>query len=306
MDHEINCVLSITFIFDSCKAEYIRGSDNSNYNKEVNEAVKVESRKGICDINPFPILKPGLKLVRITLEINIHDMVIAYLTDQRSKDTITNVVPNPTYNFDPTKCSDSIAISSSVDGPCANQRASKVWGTVLSMKHFNPKSGIHRWALRIDKCERGHVFFGVATSQASTKTYVGGDKYGWGVIGTQALWHNRSKIRGDYGSIFRTGATIVVTLDTDAGTLSFGLWKQGHDDQNSSTQTIHLSSPSRSATTSLHENTFEDWGIAFEGLPLDTRLFPAVGLYQRDDKVSILSIETNNDSGDQKEITHTI
>ena len=232
-----------------------------------------------------------------SMEHTEHISYSSISSDQRSKDTITNVVPNPTYNFDPTKCSDSIAISSSVDGPCANQRASKVWGTVLSMKHFNPKSGIHRWALRIDKCERGHVFFGVATSQASTKTYVGGDKHGWGVIGTQALWHNRSKIRGDYGSVFRTGATIVVTLDTDAGTLSFGLWKQGHDDQNSSTQTMNLSSPCRNATSS-HENTFEDWGIAFEGLPLDTRLFPAVGLYQRDDKVTILSIETNNDSGD--------
>ena len=81
MGHEINCVLSITFIFDSCKAEHIWGSDDSNYDKEVNEIVKVESRKCICGINPFPILKPGLKFVRITLEINIHDMVIAYLTD---------------------------------------------------------------------------------------------------------------------------------------------------------------------------------------------------------------------------------
>jgi hypothetical protein len=34
----------------------------------------------------------------------------------------------------------------------------------------------------------------------------------------------------------------------------------------------------------------EDWGIAFEGLPLDSRLFPAIGLYQRDDRVSLLSV----------------
>lgn len=32
----------------------------------------------------------------------------------------------------------------------------------------------------------------------------------------------------------------------------------------------------------------EEWGIAFEGLPLDSRLYPAVGLYQRDDRVTLL------------------
>ena len=45
------------------------------------------------------------------------------------------------------------------------------------------------------------------------------------MIGTQALWHDRNKIRGDYGSTFRTGAIVVATLDTNVGTLSFGLWK---------------------------------------------------------------------------------
>lgn len=36
--------------------------------------------------------------------------------------------------------------------------------------------------------------------------------------------------------------------------------------------------------------SLDDWGIAFEGLPLDSRLFPAIGLYQRDDRVSLLSV----------------
>jgi hypothetical protein len=76
-----------------------------------------------------------------------------------------------------------------------NQRASKVWGTVLSSHYYSPKTGIHRWAVRLDKCERGHVFIGVATAQAGVRTYVGGDKYGWGMIGTQALWHDRRKVR---------------------------------------------------------------------------------------------------------------
>ena len=39
--------------------------------------------------------------------------------------------------------------------------------------------------------------------------------------------------------------------------------------------------------------TIEDWGIAFEGLPLDARMYPAVGLYQRDDRVTLLSVDSD-------------
>eukprot|EP01082_Thalassiosira_pseudonana_P001435 g744.t1 g744 contig10:644338-648653(-) len=131
-------------------------------------------------------------------------------------------------HFDATKCSDSIALDSA--GATANQRAAKVWGTVLSSTCFLPKSGVHRWAVRLDKCERGHVFVGVATARASTKTYVGGDGNGWGLIGTQALWHDRNKIRSDYGAMVRTGSVIVATLDTNVGTLSYGLWKDASPD----------------------------------------------------------------------------
>jgi len=106
--------------------------------------------------------------------------------------------PSTSLQFDATKCSDSIAIlgesSTGGNGSSVHQRASKVWGAVLSTHHYSPKTGVHRWAVRLDKCERGHVFVGVATSQASMRTYVGGDKYGWGMIGTQALWHDRRKV----------------------------------------------------------------------------------------------------------------
>lgn len=212
-----------------------------------------------------------------------------------------STTPSDSLVFDGTKCSDSMSIipnpgdatgshSSLNNGSAVNQRASKVWGTVLSSTSFSPKTGIQRWAVRLDKCERGHVFIGVATAQASTRTYVGGDKYGWGMIGTQALWHDRRKIRGDYGAMFRTGSTIVVTLDTDAGTLSFSSWKD-----NSLANSFALdplvqnSSPRRQA---LVGGAVEDWGVAFEGLPLDSRLYPAVGLYQRDDRVTLLSVES--------------
>jgi hypothetical protein len=200
--------------------------------------------------------------------------------------------------FDPSKCADSIAIEQ--PPATANQRAAKVWGSVLSTTHFLPKTGVHRFAVKLDKCERGHIFFGVATARANTKTYVGGDKNGWGFIGTQALWHDRNKIRGDYGSVLRTGAVIVATLDTDLGTLSFGLWKDVNTDSDSapgpmSPSLASLSSPRRgSAVGNGSGSMIEDWGVAFEGLPLDAKLYPAVGLYQRDDRATLYTITSSN------------
>jgi len=202
--------------------------------------------------------------------------------------------------FDSTKCSDSMSIISNPDvsgssspSSSINQRASKVWGTVLASTAFSPKTGVHRWAIRLDKCERGHVFIGVATAQATLRSYVGGDKYGWGMIGTQALWHDRRKIRGDYGATFRTGSTIIVTLDTDAGTIAYSSWKDNSANSSYSVdQAVQHISSSRRQGQGQGVGMVEDWGVAFEGLPLDSRLYPAVGLYQRDDKVTLLSVET--------------
>jgi UBA/TS-N domain len=102
-----------------------------------------------------------------------------------------------------------------------------------------------------------------------------------------------TQIRGDYGATFRTGSTIIVTLDTDAGTLSFSSWK---DNNSSGSFSLDPLLQNQSATR-RHGNiggTVEDWGVAFEGLPLDSRLYPAVGLYQRDDRVTLLTVENNS------------
>ena len=42
----------------------------------------------------------------------------------------------------------------------------------------------------------------------------------------------------------------------------------------------------------------EDWGVAFEGLPLDAKLYPAIALYQRDDRVSFLTVESPTSSAE--------
>ena len=54
--------------------------------------------------------------------------------------------------------------------------------------------------------------------------------------------------------------------------------------------------------TNTSSSTFIDWGVAFEGLPLDAKLYPAVGLYQRDDKVTILSVKNHKDDMSQLDI----
>ena len=90
------------------------------------------------------------------------------------------------FRFDPSKCAGSISVMS--DGSpsvTANQRATKAWGSALSSTAFHPKTGVHKWAVKLDQCERGHIFVGVSTARANLKTYIGGDGHGWGLIGTQ-------------------------------------------------------------------------------------------------------------------------
>nr|CCA19532.1 HECT E3 ubiquitin ligase putative [Albugo laibachii Nc14] len=161
--------------------------------------------------------------------------------------------------FDPSRCAETMTLSK--NNRTAKQYTAKQWGMVMATTGCAPNTGIHEWAVRLDRCEKGHIFLGVCTRDASVATYVGGDRQGWGLIGTRALWHNRSKVRGDYGDGYSTGSTVRVRLNTDSGALSFGL-----DDS--------------------------DWGIAFDGLTQHGTLYPAIGLYQRDDQVTILPVQS--------------
>ena len=91
----------------------------------------------------------------------------------------------------------------------------------------------------------------------------------------------------------RSGAIVIVTLDTDAGTISFGLWKDSSSASSLSVDPLVQSIVS-AKKQGYSSGNIEDWGIAFEGLPLDSRLYPAVGLYQRDDRVTLLTVGENS------------
>jgi hypothetical protein len=193
---------------------------------------------------------------RILFLRSIQDLMIVRVGGARGDEP-------PALEFDPTRCAETMTLS---DGnKTARQYTAKQWGMVMATTGCAPNTGIHEWAVRLDRCEKGHIFLGVCTRDASVATYVGGDRQGWGLIGTRALWHNRSKVRGDYGDGFSTGSVVRVRLNTDTGALSFGL-----DDS--------------------------DWGIAFDGLTQHGTLYPAIGLYQRDDQVTILPVRSSDGS----------
>ena len=77
----------------------------------------------------------------------------------------------------------------------------------------------------------------------------------------------------------------MVTLDTNVRTLSFGFWKDaaaapsteggGASTKPLSPQSMALmASPRRGTTPGTRCPLIGDWGIAFEGLPLDVKLYP--------------------------------
>lgn len=73
--------------------------------------------------------------------------------------------------------------------------------------------------------------------------------------------------------------------------MSFSTWKDS-----SKLSASYSLDPSQGGSSPIRRiagaGAIEDWGIAFEGLPLDSRLYPAVGLYQRDDRVTLLNVES--------------
>ncbi|CAK4613794.1 unnamed protein product [Aphanomyces euteiches] len=176
--------------------------------------------------------------------------------------------------FDPTRCAETLTLVE--NNQSAKQHTAKQWGMVISTYACAPNTGLHEWAVRLDRCEKGHVFLGVCAREVSVSTYVGGDRLGWGLIGTRALWHNRSKVRGDYGDGFSTGSTVRIRLNTDTGALSFGL---------------------------LDEDS--DWGVAFDGLTQYGTLYPAIGLYQRDDQVTIVPVQPKKSTSTEASIPST-
>lgn len=118
--------------------------------------------------------------------------------------------------------------------------------------------GVNRWAVRIDATPNEFLFVGVATASAQPESFLGADEHGWGWMGERATYHRRQR-HATYGEPFRAGDVLSVELDADAGTVTFR--KNG-----------------------------QSMGRAFSGLAGE--LFPAVAMYSRGQRVTILPCES--------------
>eukprot|EP00948_MAST-09A_sp_MAST-9A-sp1_P001621 g1621.t1 len=165
------------------------------------------------------------------------------------------------FHLDPTNCSSAIEVSDS--GLTITNHKYETWGTVRA-DTLVPIEGISSWEVKIDTSPKGHIFLGVATSEANLNSYLGSDRYGWGYIGNRGAWHNKKKAKS-YGKDFRTGDLIKVIVDMDNGNLSFEL-------------------------------NGEHMGIALSGFK-GMEVFPAFALYQNKDQCTITNIQLANCGG---------
>ena len=140
----------------------------------------------------------------------------------------------------------------SADGLTASYTAVETWSTILGSSGF--VCGRNSWEVVIEASATSYLFIGVAEMSANLGTFLGGDDKGWGYIGDQAIYHSRTKLRA-YGDRFKEKDRIGVTLDMDAGTLSFS--KNG-----------------------------SDLGVAIEGLT--GKLYPAFAFYNCGQQISLL------------------
>lgn len=165
-------------------------------------------------------------------------------------------LPSKDIMFSNSRCHPNLILSD--DYKMVRHQGPKLWASVTSVKGFEPDSGVYEWVIRVDSCAKGHVFLGVVTADASAEkdSYVGVDRYGWGLIGTRSLWHNKSKVVADYGTGFGTGSIITVRYNSFNYTLSF----KAND---------------------------VDWGNAFDNLPKQ-KIYAACSLHEKNDQISFL------------------
>ena len=164
-------------------------------------------------------------------------------TSVRTKDMIP-------FRLDSGKSGADINVSS--EGLSASYTAVETWSTILGSSGFI--SGRNSWEVVIEASSTSYLFIGVAEMTANLSTFLGGDDKGWGYIGDQAIYHGRAKLRA-YGERFKEKDRIGVTLDMDAGTLSF----------------------SKNGT---------DLGVAIEGLT--GKLYPAFAFYNCGQQISLV------------------
>jgi trimeric autotransporter adhesin len=67
--------------------------------------------------------------------------------------------------LDPRRMSEGLSLKDG--GSTVTQRSHKSWGSALAAEGYAPNTGKHQWTVHLDKCEKGHVFLGKASSYLS-------------------------------------------------------------------------------------------------------------------------------------------
>lgn len=152
-----------------------------------------------------------------------------------------------------------------ISSPPTDQN-SKYLTSLLRSSCFAPpatpvkKGEIFKFRVQILTSSRSHVFVGCLKPPHNLSTYIGGDSSGWGCIGTGALWHNRSKVRENFNPTWTEGDSVICTIDRVKNVMSYEVVKK---------------------TGRVKGGKVDVCGEC-EGLK------PAVGLYQKDDKVRVM------------------
>jgi hypothetical protein len=171
--------------------------------------------------------------------------------------------------FNTNRCSNDILLSGG--DKIATFNSTKSWSTCSCVKisdgtmddfviGMDPNSGIHEWSFRIDKCDKGNIFVGVITEEATMDSYIGCDKFGWGLIGTKSYWHNKMKVKSDIGHSFSTGSVVNLRLDTIKGIFSIYNGKE--------------------------------WITIVSNLP-KVILYPAISMHHKEDRITLISTIPN-------------
>ena len=97
------------------------------------------------------------------------------------------------------------------------------WNTCICTTAIQPNTGVHKWYVKIKNFSdrRGHCMVGVATSDFSYDEFLGQDQEGWGLSPNLDLFHAGRKRKTDSDRKLSIGCIIELTLDSNAGTLSF-------------------------------------------------------------------------------------
>lgn len=116
------------------------------------------------------------------------------------------------------------------------------------------------WTIKLSNIRsNANIALGICQENAKLAGFVGCDSFGWGFFGNSkmAVWHDGHKVKTGYGAKFKNGDEVQVTIDIERQELSFAI-------------------------------NGVDYGAAFHKIDTSKPLYPAISMYNPDDRVELL------------------